>query len=222
MSKRKIPKVRRHFARREPKRRFILFCEGGNTEPEYFSAIERCFDSALISIKKHSAVGVPMTIARKAVEFAKEEGLLRSSRRRRSSFEEKDEVWAVFDRDEHDKYSEAVNLCETHDIGVARSNPCFELWLILHETDFDRPDDRHAVQKKLSRLRSEYDKRGNKTPDCNDMVSRVMEAEERADQMLSRRREEGIPYGCPSTTVGELTKSIRKAAQLARRGAGAL
>lgn len=217
MSRRKIPTIGRHSARREPKRRFILFCEGKNTEPGYFLAIRRSWTSTLISIEARPAIGVPLTIARAAVQFARDEGLLKRSRRRKSSFEEKDEIWAVFDRDEHDKYCDAVKLCETHGIGVARSNPCFELWLILHETNFDRPDDRHAVQRELKRLRPEYDRKGSKTPDCDDMVSRVIKAEERAQKLLSRRREEGTPYGCPSTTVGELTKAIRNADQLAKR-----
>lgn len=217
MSKRKIPRIGRHSARREPKRRFILFCEGKNTEPNYFSAIKRSWTSTLISIETHPAVGVPLTIARAAVKYARKEGLLRNSRRRRSSFEEKDEVWAVFDRDEHPNYCEAIDLCETHGIGVARSNPCFELWLVLHEADFNRPDDRHAVQKELEQLRPEYARQGRKIPDCDELVSRVMEAEGRAEKLLSLRIEEDNPHGCPSTTVGKLTIAIRNANQLAQR-----
>lgn len=217
MSKRKIPKIGRRRARIEPKRRFILFCEGKNTEPKYFSALKQLLINALISVETKPAVGVPLTIAKAAVQFAQEEGLSGRSRRRRSSFEEKDEVWAVFDRDDHPDYCEAVNLCEMHRIGVARSNPCFELWLILHEINFDRPDDRHAVQKELVRLRPEYDRKKSKIPDYNDMVPRVVEAEERAELLLSRRKEEGTPYGCPSTTVGKLTKTIRNADRRARR-----
>ena len=37
--------------------------------------------------------------------------------------------------------------CEEQNVGVARSNPCFELWLILHQQDYDKPEDRHAMQK---------------------------------------------------------------------------
>ena len=38
-------------------------------------------------------------------------------------------------------------------------NPCFELWLILHERDYDRPDHRDAVQRELKKLLPEYDNR---------------------------------------------------------------
>ena len=82
------------------------------------------------------------------------------------SFEEKDEVWAVFDRDEHPQFEEAVRLCEQNGVKVGRSNPCFEVWLILHLRDWDKPDGRVGVQETLKGLLPEYDSEGAKTPDC--------------------------------------------------------
>lgn len=218
MSKRRTGKIKRRRPKKEPKRRFILFCEGKNTEPAYFSAIKNALDGALISIKTRPGVGVPITIAKEALKFASHEGLSKSSRRRRNLFEEKDEVWAVFDRDEHDRFDEAVNLCESNGIGVARSNPCFEVWLILHDRDYDRPDDRHEVQRVLERLRPEYDRGGRKIPNCREMVVRVVEAERRGKILLQRRLKEWTPHGRPSTTVGELTRAIREAERLAKKG----
>ena len=158
-----------------------------------------------------------MTIATEAVKFAKTLGLTTKSRRRRNSFEKNDEVWAVFDRDEHPKFDEAVRLCESNGVGVARSNPCFELWLILHERDYSRPDDCHAMQRELEKLRPEYDKRRGKIPDCGDLVTRLELAEERGQVLVERRDEEGVPHGNPSTTVGMLTRAIRMANESARR-----
>lgn len=106
MGKRRTGKIRRRGPRREPKVRFILFCEGRNTEPAYFSAIKDVWTGALVSIESRRGVGVPITIAQSAMEFAKAEGLARGSRRQRNLFEERDEVWAVFDRDEHEKFEE--------------------------------------------------------------------------------------------------------------------
>ena len=158
-----------------------------------------------------------MTIAMEAVKFAQSQGLTKKSRRKKNSFEENDEVWAVFDRDEHPNFDDAVSLCQANNVGVARSNPCFELWLILHERDYDRPDHRKDVQKALKSLRPEYDNHGRKVPDCNDLVTRVKAAEERGKVLVERRQEEGIPYGNPSTTVGILTRAIRIANEAARR-----
>ena len=158
-----------------------------------------------------------MTIAREAVKFAKSEGLTKKSRRKKNSFEENDEVWAVFDRDEHPNFDGALSLCQANGIGVARSNPCFELWLILHERDYDRPDPRNAVQRELKNLRPEYDNHRGKIPDCDDLVTRVELAEERGEAMVKRREVERNPHGNPSTTVGMLTRAIRIANESARR-----
>ena len=195
VTKRRTGQIKRRGLRKEPKVRFILFCEGRNTEPVYFSAIKKIWTSALISIESRRGVGVPITIAQEALKFAKSEGLVPGTRRRRNMFEERDEVWAVFDRDEHERYEEAVSICEANGIGVARSNPCFEVWLILHEQDYDRPDDRHQVQGSWNDLRPEYDGAGTKVPDCEEMVARVMDAEKRGEELRQRRREKWIHMG---------------------------
>lgn len=215
--RRRTPNLKRKRHSLEPKRRFILFCEGEKTEIEYFKAIGRTCTKTLIALEAHGGVGVPYTIAEKAVERAKALGLAPKSRRKKDSYEEHDQVWAVFDRDEHPRFKEAVMKCEEQNVGVGRSNPCFELWLILHEQDYDRAEDRHAMQKLLAQLRSEYDPKGAKTPDCADLVKRVEEAEQRGEKGLQNRESGGDPYGNPSTTVGRLTRAIREADRLAVR-----
>ena len=205
-SSRRVPSLGRHRPSLEPRKRFLLFCEGKNTEPGYFEAIKRAFASTLLDIQSVPAAGVPFTIAEKATEY------VRSRRRRRKhSFEKDDEVWAVFDRDEHNRFEEAVLLCRNGGVRVARSNPCFELWLILHEREFDAVIDRYQMQKELARIRTDYDKDGSKRLDFDELVARVHEAEERANKQLARRKEERIPYNNPSTTVGMLTAAVRDA-----------
>ena len=195
---RSVPSLRRKGPLREPKRRFILYCEGRNTEPAYFQAIQRTCSSALISVELHGGVGVPMTIAKAAVACAKSEGLAPRSRRRKHSFEQ------------------AVLMCERSGIRVARSNPCFELWLILHDRDYNRPNRRQQVQADLKVLRAEYDPKGAKIPDCDELVRRVQNAEQRATAQLQARELDGNPHGNPSTTVGTLTRAIREADALGR------
>lgn len=213
MARHAPPDLRRRGPSRDPKRRFILYCEGRNTEPDYFKALQRTCDKTIILIDPIPAAGVPLTIAQKAVERAKELGLAKRSRKPSDSFAEKDQVWAVFDRDEHPNYAEAVNLCEQSGVGVARSNPCFELWLILHVQDFDRPDDRHAVQRHAQTLWPDYAPDRGKTMDFSCLIPAIDQAERRAEVLLARREKEGDPHGPPSTTVGRLTRAIREAIQ---------
>ena len=217
--RRRTPNLKRRKPSLEPKRRFILFCEGEKTEIEYFKAISRICSKTLIAVETHGGVGVPYTIAEKAVERAKALGLAPKSRGKgkKDSYEERDQVWAVFDRDEHDRFDAAVRDCEKQNVGVGRSNPCFELWLILHEQDYDKPNDRHAMQKAFAKLRPEYNLKGAKTPDCEDLVKRVEAAEQRGERGLQNRESGGDPYGNPSTTVGRLTRAIREADRLAAK-----
>ena len=103
-------------------------------------------------------------------------------------------------------------MCTRNQIGVARSNPCFEVWLILHVAAYDRPNDRHAVQAHLCSLRPEYQPNGKKLPNCAELIKSIEIAEQRAATQLKRREDEGMAFGSPSTTVFELTRSIRSAA----------
>jgi hypothetical protein len=151
---RRPPDLKRRRHRREPRRRFIIYCEGLNTEPAYFAALRRVFRDALIDIATVPAAGVPLTLAKSATDRARELGLARGSRKAQNLFEKNDQIWAVFDRDVHPHHQEAVALCEGVGVGVGRSNPCFELWLILHEEDFDRLDDGNAVRAYLRQLRA--------------------------------------------------------------------
>lgn len=207
--------MKRGKFRREPRQRFILFCEGKNTERVYFEAIRRICSSTLIKVEIFAEGNVPYTLAEKAVERARKEGLVPKSHRKKNSFEENDEIWVVFDRDEHPRFEEAIAHCKNHGIKIGRSNPCFEVWLILHIEDYDKIQPRNQVQALLSKLRPEYNKSGAKKVDCDELVTHVVKAEERASKQLDLRKKQGVNFGNPSTTVGQLTRAIRKADKLA-------
>lgn len=200
--------LKRPAPSRSPKRKFIIFSEGRNTEPDYFNAIRNVLLGALVDIEIIDAAGVPMTIADRACTR-----VATMSRRGagRSSFDGNDQVWAVFDRDDHPRVANAISNCRTAKVGVAFSDPCFELWLILHDKDFDRSDDRHQVQAELAKICKDYDSKGRKSTDCKKLMPYVEAAEKRAEKQLERRREEGNPPARPFTTVYELTRQMREA-----------
>jgi len=158
----------------------------------------------LIELEIVGAVGVPLTIANTAKKRA-------NARHSRSSFEKQDEIWVVFDQDEHPKVKEAIQICVSADIKIAFSNPCFELWLILHYQNFDCGCDRHHVQKAFQSLCSDYDRSRQKTTDFSKLMPFIADAETRAEQQLKKRKDEGDPLMSPVTTVFELTRQIRKA-----------
>lgn len=203
MPRRRPSRLSRRQPHREPKARFTLVCEGGSTEPTYFRALERHLGNAVL-IQSHAAVGVAFTVAQKSVELG--------NRKARNSFEDRDQVWAIFDRDTHPDFDKAVNLCEKNGVSLGRSNPCFEVWLILHLENYDKPDGAAATQARLRQLRPEYNPKSGKVPNCSDLMANVEVAEARAATLLKRRVDEGAPFGAPSTTVFELTRELRAAA----------
>jgi hypothetical protein len=69
--RRPVPVLRLGISKISPKRRFILYCESKNTEPNYFDALKSVCDGKLIKIEPIGGVGVPNTIADRAIERAK-------------------------------------------------------------------------------------------------------------------------------------------------------
>jgi hypothetical protein len=216
--RRRSPKLGRRPYKREPKRTFYIFCEGRRTEPEYFSALKRRYSNTLIRISAVGACGDPAQVVAKAK--SKLDSLPKSQKFEKvSSFEEGDEVWAIFDRDEHDRsrFEDAVKACLQSDIGLGLSNPCFELWLALHEEDFNKLMNSSQMQKYYKRRRPEYNENSGKCPNFDEIIDRLEKAEERAERMLEQRKKEGDENGLPSTTVGRLTFRIRDASSKSGR-----
>ncbi len=81
-----------------------------------------------------------------------------------------EKVYAVFDRDDHDSYHEALKLAASLD-GKLRNDakqpvtfqaiasvPSFELWLLLHFEDIQAPLHRDEVMRRLKLHIPSYDK----------------------------------------------------------------
>ncbi|KAB8183256.1 hypothetical protein FH608_049290 [Nonomuraea phyllanthi] len=63
---------------------------------------------------------------------------------------EREQVWAFFDRDDHDLVEESYARAKAAGVKVAYSNPCFELWLLLHFVPgVSGAQDSHGVQQQL-------------------------------------------------------------------------
>lgn len=112
--------------RRQPVRRSartaLVYCGGVSTEPVYFEGLKDAFRGRHITIKIRSEGLDPQRLVRAAAMYRDH---------RPGAF---DEVWCVVDVDEFDIAS-AVREAKRHRIHMAVSNPCFELWLLLHHAD---------------------------------------------------------------------------------------
>lgn len=128
----------------KPKRfELLILCEGTRTEDDYFTYLKRRHKSVNITVDSRG--GVPMTLVERAASIKKREE--RDEKRGRGVAH--DEIWCVFDRDEHPNFKEAVLKAAAVSIGVATSIPCFELWLLLHFQEQTAHLERDEAQRAL-------------------------------------------------------------------------
>ncbi|MBF9194440.1 RloB family protein [Microvirga terrestris] len=197
------PNVSRRVAQRKPKFSVTIVCEGKKTEPYYFEAFANEYGNMLVSVTVVPGAGVPMSVVDAAIRLRNSK-----TRKKKNSFEEADEVWAVFDCDEHPKIKEATNKARSKSVNVAYSNPCFELWALLHIQDHDAPIHRHDLQKLLKEIMEGYDPQRGKGLNYSIMKAQYETACKRAERMAQRRVDEGNEHGNPFTDVYKLTEKI--------------
>ncbi len=148
----------RKQGKRPPNKRILIVTEG---------AIEKCY---LIALKQHyrlTAVSIEIKTTKRTepmqiLDYAKE------------VFANKlwcfDEIYLVFDRDEHLTFDEALRMIaktslkndERKHIRVMAiaSIPCFELWILMHDTlvDANHPIRRQDVAQKITQYIQDYAK----------------------------------------------------------------
>jgi RloB-like protein len=201
-SHRQPPPLTRRGPRRDPKVKITIVCEGKITEPQYFSELARyCGSLVSVNLIIERGAGVPLSILKKARELLGNPA---------DDFGQSDQVWAVFDRDEHPEVDRAIDEAHAAGISVAHSNPCFELWLVLHFRDYDAPVGRREIQRLLRSLMPGYDPRRSKQIAFSEICDQVEFAERRAEAMDLRRARERNARGNPCSSAYKLTREIRK------------
>jgi hypothetical protein len=182
----------------------LVVCEGKVTEPSYIEGFERMARNATVAVKIHGEHGDP----RKLVEIAKRE---RDSAKARAEKEEDenlayDEVWCAFDRDQHERFEDACQMARDNQLELAVSNPCVELWLLLHFRENPGAQHRDHVRKMLKKFLPDYDKHF----DFARAAGRVVEAATRARRLDLEAERLGEPFRNPTTGFYRLTDSIAR------------
>ena len=200
---RKKVSLKRSVGNRQKKRRVFIFSEGKNTEPLYFKSLELVAASSVIEVVCEARRGVPKSL----LEYAEEKQKEISGRTYRRENGEQDKVWIAFDQDDHMEIPNVQQRCKKLGIGVAYSNPCFEVWLILHKEDYDKDEHRTKTQKYCEKVCDGYSLDTGKTPNYFSLIKNIEAAEERAERLFDRRQKDGGT--APLTTVYLLTKELR-------------
>lgn len=154
-------------ARRASYARILIVTEGSKTEPLYLEEIRAAHQlhSANVEVQPGQLGTAPIQVVRYAQQLFEEGDFYKGIRPK--SF---DMVYAVFDRDEHDSYFNALTLAQSLD-GKLRNDekrpvsfkaiasvPSFELWLLLHYEDIQAPICRDDVMDRLKQHIPGYDK----------------------------------------------------------------
>ena len=181
-----------------------MVCEGKVTEPSYIEGFERRTRKAAVEVRIHGEQGDP----RKLVERAKterEQARVRA-RQQGDDFLAYDEVWCVFDRDQHERFADACQMARDNQLALAVSNPCFELWLLLHFRDSPGAQHRGHVQKMLKKFLPDYGKHFDfaRVADLSD------QAAERARRLDRDAQRVGEAFRNPTTGVYRLLESIAR------------
>jgi hypothetical protein len=116
-----------------------------------------------------------------------------------------DSVWCVFDFDEHPHIPDAKQMARDNGIDLAISNPCFELWLLLHFRENPGMQFRSKIQRMLTEFVPEYEKH----VDYARYAVGYPAAVTRAGQMDQAAEDAGESNRNPTTGVYKLTELIR-------------
>ncbi len=115
---------RRRVAQKKTRRVIRVLTEGEITEPQYLTAWARR-NRSHVRLEISDRGLTPKALVDRA------RGHVRRNRPTKRRTPDYDEIWCVFDTDEHPNLPQAVEEARLGGIEVAVSNPCFELWLVL-------------------------------------------------------------------------------------------
>lgn len=207
---RRSSQLRRRRSTRERYDRVLIVCEGSKSEPTYFRDMARHLGLSTANAVVVGSGADPRWLVTKAKELAVQE---------RRLGEQYDEVYCVFDHDEHVHFSTASSIARDVGIMLARSWPCFEYWLVAHFVYHRRPYGRSrtgtAAQNCVRELRRYL-------PDYSKGIAglygvledRLEAAKSNAERALADAEDTGSPN--PSTGVHRLVAYL----QALKSGAG--
>lgn len=136
-------RLQRRAPRRAARPRLLIVCGSERTEPQYLIGLRDFLDNRAVDVRIVRHPRSPAQVVAYAAKIAT------------ADF---DEVWCVLDVDEFD-IATAAARADKASIELAVSNPCFELWLLLHHEDYQNAlRDCRAVLVRLRRHLPMYEK----------------------------------------------------------------
>lgn len=199
--RRKAKPLKRETEKRPELRTIIAFTEGKNSEPDYINGLKKLphiAENVSLSLEVHPEHGVPLTLVQLAAE--------------RKEDQEVDECWCIFDVEwpkNHPNLKSAILLARKKQVELAISNPCFEIWLILHHKD-SSSFCTTAIAESASRA---LDGRPGKSIDASLYMPLRKRASKRAQLLDERHTNNGtqFPHNNPSSGMYRFLAAVEKA-----------
>ena len=206
--------LERKQGRRASYDRILIVSEGSKTEPNYFREIRAAYrlHTANVEVRPCELGTAPIQVMQYAQALFEDGDRHKHIQRR--AFEK---VYAVFDRDDHDSYHEALTLATSLD-GKLRNDtkqsvtfraiasvPSFELWLLLHFEDIQAPLHRDDVMRRLKLHIPSYDKGASNAFAIT--RENLAVATQRAERLAARFTAHTSPE--PFTAIVELVKLLK-------------
>jgi hypothetical protein len=193
--------LRRRPPFREPLPRILIVCEGTSTEPAYFRET-RHLERIPVELAFRPG-GVPKTLVERAVALKRRAN--QAAKQNKDSNQNYDHIWCVFDVDEHPYLPESRQQAKDNQIEIAVSNPCFELWALLHFRDQSARIERVALHSECKKFIPGYVK---KLP-ASKLLPLYGDALRRDQELDTWQRSRGSDGANPSTGVYRLTEQIK-------------
>jgi hypothetical protein len=193
---------------------FRIYCEGENTEPEYFKSFPVNTET------KVEAIGLGRSktaLVEKTIELLSRDQLLK----RQKNYDSDRQLWVVFDYDirrevnEAFDYNQAIELAHRNGLHVAYSNDSFELWFLLHSRYHNSALTRREYYEILSsELNCSYEEEG-KTKEFSKSLYHIFlptqtDAIQNAIRLYQEQQHLNYHKQNPCTTVYQLVVELNK------------
>jgi len=198
--------TRRKRPSRDKKPVIYIFCEGEKTEPIYFNRWrERGMSLYVIPVSHTDPVGIIIDAKRKMSDL---------------SFDsvQGDSVWCVYDVDNNsdETLQKAFAQAKANKYTVAVSNPCFEIWYILHFEAISSALTSAEAQSRLLRHIPQYGKNEDVFDTLEPLVGTANQNAIRLQEKYSGKSEPVAGRACNSFSnayvlVQKLTERRKKA-----------
>ncbi len=193
------PKGSRRPKQAKNRARRIRVHTDGQTERDYLQIWNRQNNSVQLSLGSYG--DSPLNLVKEAT--------MDQTRKSQSGDDDYNEVWCVFDVNQHSDLDKAKELARKNGIKTVISNPCFELWLVLHCEDRTGYINSKVIQKRAEQLSIVAGKRVPKSSTPT-ILKNYEKAKERAKDLDERHKcNENREGSNPSSSVWRLVDRIK-------------